>query len=208
MATSPRQWLVDALTGVMNMLLALVLLVLLAPLMLLVAGLVRFSGPGPILFRQQRIGRFGVPFTIYKFRTMRVGAEQELAELVQSQGGSIGAYVKLTSDPRITRIGAVLRATSLDELPQLFNVVKRDMNLVGPRPQIRAEVATYDHVHWRRLLVLPGITGLWQVSGRNDLSAHQALALDDLYVRQRSVVMDVALLARTAWAVVARRGAY
>ncbi|MEE3128496.1 MAG: sugar transferase [Actinomycetota bacterium] len=208
MGTTPTARAVEHVTGALNALVALVLLILFAPLLLLVAGLVRLSGPGPILFRQQRVGRFGVPFTIYKFRTMRVGAEHELEELVRSQGGSVGAYMKVDTDPRVTRIGAFLRATSLDELPQLLNVVKRDMNLVGPRPQIPDEVATYDHVHWRRLLVPPGITGLWQVSGRSDLSAQQALALDDLYVKQRTAFFDTVLLFRTVWAVVARRGAY
>ncbi len=197
----------EVFTSVLNALIAAVLIVLFAPLLVIVACAVRMSGPGPVLFRQQRIGRFGVPFTIYKFRTMRVGAEDELATLVAAEGGTMGAFVKLAHDPRITRVGRVLRATSLDELPQLFNVLKRDMNLVGPRPQIQAEVATYHHVHWRRLLVPPGITGLWQVSGRNDLSAERSLQLDDLYVKQRSLVLDAVLLVRTAWAVLARRGA-
>lgn len=208
MGTSPLARAGATLNGAVNVLLASALLVGVLPVLVVVALLVRLSGPGPVLFRQQRIGRFGVPFTIYKFRTMRVDAEQELAQLVAAQGGSMGAYVKLEHDPRITRIGAILRATSLDELPQLLNVIKRDMNLVGPRPQIAAEVATYDHVHWRRLLVHPGITGLWQVSGRSSLSAEKALHLDDHYVRQRSLVMDLVLLARTAGAVLGRRGAY
>jgi len=198
----------EGFTSVMNALVAAVLLLLFAPVLALVACAVRMSGPGPVLFRQQRIGRFGVPFTIYKFRTMRVGAEDELSALVEAEGAAMGAFVKLTHDPRITRVGRVLRATSLDELPQLFNVLKRDMNLVGPRPQIQAEVATYSHVHWRRLLVPPGITGLWQVSGRNNLSVEMSLHLDDLYVKQRSIVLDTILLFRTAWAVLARRGAY
>lgn len=206
MTTAQR--IAEGFTSVMNALVAATLIVLFAPLLAIVACAVRMSGPGPVLFRQQRIGRFGVPFTIYKFRTMRVGAEDELAGLVAAEGGTMGAFVKLGHDPRITRVGRVLRATSLDELPQLFNVLKRDMNLVGPRPQIQAEVATYDHVHWRRLLVPPGITGLWQVSGRNDLSVEMSLHLDDLYVKQRSVVLDTTLLFRTAWAVLARRGAY
>lgn len=199
---------VEHVTGALNALVALVLLVVFLPLLLIVAGLVRASGPGPILFRQQRVGRYGVPFTIYKFRTMRVGAEHELQDLVLSQGGELGAYMKLQGDPRVTRIGSLLRATSLDELPQLINVIRRDMNLVGPRPQTPDEVTTYHHIHWRRLLVPPGITGLWQVSGRSDLSAQQALALDDTYVKQRSAAFDTVLLFRTVWAVVARRGAY
>lgn len=206
MTTTQR--IAEGFTSIMNAIVAAALIVLLAPLLLIVAACVRLSSPGPVLFRQQRIGRFGVPFTIYKFRTMRMGAEHELAALVEAEGGTMGAFVKLTHDPRITRVGRFLRATSLDELPQLFNVLKRDMNLVGPRPQIQAEVATYDHVHWRRLLVPPGITGLWQVSGRNDLSVEMALHLDDLYVRQRSILLDTVLVFRTAWAVLARRGAY
>lgn len=208
MGTTRTARAVEHVTGALNALVALVLLILFAPLLLLVAGLVRLSGPGPILFRQQRVGRYGVPFTIYKFRTMKVGAEHELQELVLAQGGTVGAYMKIDGDPRVTRIGAFLRATSLDELPQLMNVVRRDMNLVGPRPQTPDEVTTYHHVHWRRLLVPPGITGLWQVSGRSDLSAQQALALDDLYVKQRTAFLDTVLLFRTVWAVVARRGAY
>ena len=144
-------------------------LLLLLPLLVLVAVVVRLDSSGPVLFKQVRVGRYGRRFHILKFRTMRVGADAELRQLLAEQNGEMGAYVKLDSDPRITRVGAFLRKTSLDELPQLFNVVRGDMALVGPRPQTPAEIATYDVADWRRLLVRPGITGLWQVSGRSDL---------------------------------------
>ncbi|MBF4162541.1 sugar transferase [Nocardioides acrostichi] len=198
----------SGLYGALNALAALSLVVLVSPLLAVVAIAVRLGDGGPVFFRQQRIGRYGVPFSVYKFRTMRVDAEAQLAALVAESGGSMGAFVKLKKDPRVTRVGQILRATSLDELPQLFNVVQRHMNLVGPRPQVQAEVDTYLDLHYRRLLVRPGITGLWQVSGRNDLSVEQSLHLDDHYVRRWTPMLDLVVLLRTVRVVLERRGAY
>ncbi|WP_372735226.1 sugar transferase [Nocardioides sp.] len=186
---------------------ALVAVILLLPVLLVVAAAIYLDNPGPVLFRQVRVGQYGRFFSILKFRTMRLGAEAELAALVMAEGGDMGAYVKLERDPRITRLGAILRRTSIDELPQLWNVVRGDMSLVGPRPQTPAETETYAVGHWRRLLVRPGITGLWQVSGRSDLSADEALALDVGYVRRWSPGLDVRLLFRTVAVVLTGRGA-
>lgn len=197
----------NVLETVANLVGAAVILLLLSPVFLAVALAVWLDDRGPVLFQQQRIGRYGRPFAIYKFRTMRAGAEHELAALVAESGARVGAFVKISGDPRITRVGRFLRATSLDELPQLLNVLRREMNLVGPRPQIQAEVDTYREVHWRRLLVLPGMTGLWQVSGRSALTPEESLELDSAYVRRRSARLDAALLLRTIPVVVTRRGA-
>ena len=197
----------NILEATANVVGASVILLLLWPVLLAVAVAVWLDDRGPILFQQQRIGRYGRPFGIYKFRTMRTGAELELADLVAQSGEEMGAFVKISRDPRITRVGRILRATSLDELPQLLNVLRREMNLVGPRPQIQAEVDTYHEVHWRRLLVPPGMTGLWQVSGRSSLTPEESLELDSAYVRQRSARLDASLLLRTVPVVVTRRGA-
>ncbi|UJP41003.1 sugar transferase [Cellulomonas palmilytica] len=188
---------------------ALALLVLLAPLMLTIAALVKLTSPGPVLYAQERIGKDGERFRMLKFRTMRVGAHDELAAVLAANGvDGVGAFYKLKDDPRVTRVGRVLRRLSLDELPQLVNVLRGDMSLVGPRPQIEAEVATYDRVAHRRLLVRPGMTGLWQVSGRSSLDPRTAMRLDVAYVENWTLAGDVLILARTARAVLAREGAY
>ncbi|MCA5893006.1 sugar transferase [Isoptericola sp. NEAU-Y5] len=183
---------------------ALGLAVLAVPL-LVVAGLVRLTSPGPALFRQERIGLNGEPFTLYKLRTMRVGAEQELAAALD---GDAGVFYKPKSDPRVTRLGRFLRRYSIDEFPQLVNVLRGDMSLVGPRPQVAFEVAQYDDALRRRLLVKPGLTGLWQVSGRNDLPLDQSVRLDLYYVENWTLMGDVVILLRTVRAVVGRDGAY
>ena len=182
-------------------------LVVLSPILLTVAVAIMLESRGAAVFRQVRVGQYGRSFEIFKFRTMRVGAEAELAALVAAEGGELGAYVKLDRDPRITRVGQFLRTTSIDELPQLWNVVRGDMSLVGPRPQTPAEVETYGVQEWRRLLVRPGITGLWQVSGRSDLEPTEALALDSRYVREWSPGLDVRLIAQTVRVVLSRSGA-
>lgn len=187
---------------------AAVALTLLMPLLVLIGLAVRLTSRGPALFIQERVGQYGQRFAIVKFRTMRVGADGELEALLHSRGEVMGAYVKLTRDPRVTALGRILRRTSLDELPQLWNVVRGEMSLVGPRPQTPAEVAQYEGTAWRRLLVKPGLTGLWQVSGRSDLSPAEGLALDDHYVKHCSPTMDYALILRTIGVVTARRGAY
>lgn len=181
-------------------------LLLLSPLLLVLATMVRLGSRGPAIFRQQRTGRDGEPFTMYKFRTMVVDAEERLAELrVYNEGA--GPLFKLRNDPRITRTGRLLRKTSLDELPQLFNVLKGDMSLVGPRPALESETSQYSQWVWRRLHVKPGITGLWQVSGRSALSWEESIRMDLQYVNNWNIRLDFAILARTVRAVLARDGA-
>lgn len=186
---------------------ALLLLVLLVPVMAAVAAAVRLDSRGPVFFRQERVGQHGRPFTLFKFRSMKDGAEQALAAL-QPRNESDGPLFKLRADPRVTGIGSFLRRYSLDELPQLVNVVRGEMALVGPRPALPREVDTYDTDARRRLAVKPGLTGLWQVSGRSDLSWHDGLRLDVHYVDNWSLRLELSILLRTAGAVLAGRGAY
>lgn len=183
------------------------LIIALSPLLVAVAMVVRLDSPGPILFLQERVGARGRPFKMYKFRSMVVDAEERLADLqVQSQGN--GVMFKLKADPRITRAGRALRRYSLDELPQLFNVLNGTMSLVGPRPPLPSEVELYQsHVH-RRLMVRPGLTGLWQVSGRSLLSWDDTVRLDLYYVENWSIAGDIAILMKTFRAVVTRDGAF
>ncbi|WP_405456517.1 exopolysaccharide biosynthesis polyprenyl glycosylphosphotransferase [Streptomyces sp. NBC_00101] len=182
-------------------------LLLLAPLLLAVALGVRLSSRGPVFHRQIRHGRHDRPFTMWKFRTMVVDAESRKAELTVFNEGA-GPLFKIRRDPRVTAIGRMLRRTSIDELPQLFNVLRGDMSLVGPRPPLPEEAADYDDRERRRLAVRPGLTGLWQVSGRSDLSWKESVSLDLWYVDNWSLATDMNLLARTVRAVTDGRGAY
>jgi len=182
-------------------------LVLLAPLLLLVALLVRLTSRGPALFVQQRGGLNGHAFPMFKFRTMREGAEAE-RESLMAENEMDGPVFKIARDPRVTPLGSVLRRTSLDELPQLLNVVAGHMSLVGPRPLPVVETRELTGSHRRRLSMRPGITGLWQVSGRNDLSFAEWMALDLQYVDDWSLGLDLAILLRTLPALVTSRGAY
>nr|WP_240033161.1 sugar transferase [Micromonospora globbae] len=188
---------------------ALLLLVVAAPVLLLLALLIRTApgAGGPAIFRQERVGRNGRLFVIYKFRTMHVDAEQRLAELFD-RNESDGELFKIRDDPRVTPMGRWLRRFSLDELPQLINVVKGDMSLVGPRPPLPREVANYPPDMRRRLVVKPGLTGLWQVSGRSDLSWEESIRLDLSYVENWSFTMDLVILVRTLSAVIRSSGAY
>lgn len=196
------------LKGGFDRLVALGALLVLAPVLLLIGTAVRATSPGPALFRQSRVGRGSELFTMYKFRTMRVDAEAALSALNAANESADGLLFKIRKDPRITRVGAILRKYSVDELPQLLNVVRGQMSLVGPRPPLPSEVAQYaDEVH-RRLLVKPGLTGLWQVSGRSDLPWEEAVRLDLDYVENWSLPLDLAILWRTGAAVLASRGAY
>ncbi len=187
---------------------ALAIVVVLAPVLLVVALAVRIDGPGPVLYRQTRVGRGGARFTMYKFRSMVPGADQRLHDVLEFDAGA-GVLFKAHDDPRITRVGGVIRRYSLDELPQLLNVVRGDMSLVGPRPPIESEVARYgeDGAH-RRLFVKPGLTGLWQVSGRSDLSGEESVRADLRYVENWTFTMDLSILRRTLGAVLRRDGAY
>jgi exopolysaccharide biosynthesis polyprenyl glycosylphosphotransferase len=184
------------------------LLVMLSPVLLFSAIQVWRYDKGPILFKQQRIGRGGATFDCWKFRTMVIDAEARMAEILREQGAEKGVFVKIKEDPRITAPGQWLRRFSLDELPQLVNVLRGDMSLVGPRPQVQDEVALYDDVMARRLHVRPGMTGLWQVSGRSDLSLEEAIRLDLYYVDNWSMIQDLTILARTFGAVFGSAGAY
>jgi exopolysaccharide biosynthesis polyprenyl glycosylphosphotransferase len=186
---------------------AVVLLVLFAPVLLVVAAAIRASSPGPILFRQVRVGRHGREFFIYKFRTMHVDAERRLAALHHLNEHD-GAMFKIRNDPRVTRVGRWLRRFSVDELPQLFNVLTGVMSLVGPRPPLPSEVAQYPSDALRRLEVRPGMTGLWQVSGRSDLPWEEAVRLDLRYVENWSLGLDLVILLRTLTAVCRGAGAY
>jgi exopolysaccharide biosynthesis polyprenyl glycosylphosphotransferase len=182
-------------------------LLVLGPMMLAIAIRIRLHDGGPVLFRQTRIGRDGVAFTCLKFRTMVVDAERHLAQLQEAQGFSGGLF-KMREDPRVTGPGNWLRRYSLDELPQMINIVRGDMSLVGPRPPLRSEVDEYDDMALRRLRVRPGLTGLWQVSGRADLSWEESVRLDLYYVDNWSMLRDLSILGRTVSAVLASRGAY
>jgi exopolysaccharide biosynthesis polyprenyl glycosylphosphotransferase len=182
------------------------LLLLVAPLLLAVAIGVKLDG-GPVLFRQTRVGRHGREFRMLKFRSMTADAERRVAELRTANEGA-GPLFKMRRDPRTTRVGAVLRRYSLDELPQLVNVLLGDMSLVGPRPPLPSEVAAYGRDARRRLLVKPGLTGLWQISGRSDLSWEQSVRLDLRYVENWNLALDAQILWKTVGAVVRSRGAY
>jgi lipopolysaccharide/colanic/teichoic acid biosynthesis glycosyltransferase len=199
----------------LDVVVAAVALILLSPVLLIIAIIIRLESPGPAVFRQRRIGRGVKPFTVNKFRTMRQGSSHEThRKFVQSLiAGEAPPSVeghprfKMASDPRITRVGRLLRKTSLDELPQLWNVLWGDMSLVGPRPPISYEVERYP-AHWfARFQVKPGLTGLWQVSGRCELTLDQMIELDLEYVRRRSLLLNVWILLRTVPAVLSLKGA-
>lgn len=183
------------------------LIVLTGPLMFIVGMLVRIDSPGPILFRQERVGIRGDLFEMLKFRSMVINAESQLAQLAQGNQGH-GVLFKLKNDPRITRVGRIIRKYSLDELPQLFNVLSGSMSLVGPRPPLPREVEAYEGDVRRRLLVKPGLTGLWQVSGRSNLSWQDSVRLDLYYVENWSLATDFIILLKTVRAVFSGSGAY
>jgi len=194
--------------GLFDRSVAAISLALLSPFLLGLAIAVRLDSPGPAFFKQTRVGRNGRVFRMVKLRTMHVDADTMLEALRDSNEHGDGPLFKMKDDPRITRVGSVLRRTSLDELPQLFNVLLGQMSLVGPRPPLPAEVAQYgDDVH-RRLLVKPGMTGLWQVSGRSDLDWDESVRLDLYYVENWSFLMDVSIISQTFRAVIKARGAY
>lgn len=196
-----------AVKVVLDRVVGALLLILFAPLLGALVLAVRRTSTGPGVFRQTRVGRDGSLFTMYKLRTMVTTAEEQKASLMDANEGN-GVLFKMTQDPRITPLGRVLRKFSLDELPQLVNVVKGDMSLVGPRPALPEEVAQYTSLERRRLATKPGVTGLWQVSGRSDLDWETAIALDNHYTENWRLADDVAILARTVTAVLGSKGAY
>ncbi|QAY67214.1 sugar transferase [Paenibacillus protaetiae] len=183
-------------------------IILLSPLFIIVALLIKLEDPkGSVFFYQTRVGKDGVRFRMYKFRSMVANAEEKLKELL-AQNEISGAMFKMKNDPRITRIGKIIRKTSIDELPQLFNVLRGDMSLVGPRPPVEREVAEYTEYDMQRLAVTPGCTGLWQVSGRNSLSFSQMVELDLQYIRERCLMKDMKILLKTVKAMVGSKDAY
>ena len=193
--------------GVVDRVAAALALVLLSPLLVALALAVRLDSPGPVLYRQERVGVNGGHFTMLKFRSMVVDADRQV-EALQTENISDGLLFKMRTDPRVTRVGRWMRRLSLDELPQLLNVLGGSMALVGPRPPLPREVAGYDSSVSRRLLVRPGLTGLWQVSGRSDLSWEESVRLDLRYVENWSLALDALIVAKTFRAVLSRSGAY
>jgi exopolysaccharide biosynthesis polyprenyl glycosylphosphotransferase len=181
--------------------------VTLSPLMLAIAIAIKLDSPGPVFYRQPRVGKDGRAFMMYKFRSMCPDAERRLAEL-RAHNEATGPLFKIRRDPRITRVGKILRRWSLDELPQLFNVLRGEMSLVGPRPPLPAELADYEDWQVGRLRATPGLTGLWQVSGRSEVPFHDMVRLDLHYIRNWSIGLDLEILARTIPAVLTNRGAY
>jgi exopolysaccharide production protein ExoY len=200
-----------AVTESMHFVIALIALVFLAPLMLVVAFAVFAHDGGPVVFAHRRIGRGGQSFPCFKFRSMAVDAEQRLADLLASDPDARSEWEadhKLRNDPRVTKLGAFLRKTSLDELPQLINVIRGDMDVVGPRPIVDDEIAKYGSRFKHYCSVNPGITGLWQVSGRNDTSYRSRVAMDCVYARSKSIGLDLKVMVATVPAVLLRKGSY
>jgi exopolysaccharide production protein ExoY len=194
-----------------NQLAAAVLLLLLAPLLLAVALFIWRCDGAPVLFGHYRVRQNGRLFRCLKFRTMYLESQQMLAQLLEHDADARAQWQrdqKLVDDPRITPVGRFLRRTSLDELPQLINVLRGEMSLVGPRPITVAELTRYGRVRWHYLSIAPGMTGLWQVSGRNNTSYEERVALDERYVEQRSLWLDLSILLRTLKVVIARDGAH
>jgi lipopolysaccharide/colanic/teichoic acid biosynthesis glycosyltransferase len=192
----------SAIRRTIDIVVAVLALAVLAVPMLLISVLIRVSSPGPALLRQRRVGHGEIPFTCYKFRTMRLGgsdaAHRELiARELRGEPASVGGSYKLYLDPRVTRAGSWLRRTSIDELPQLINILRGDMTFVGPRPCLSWEAEMFPAEYTERFTVRPGMTGLWQVSGRSTLGTREMLELDVLYVHQRSLWRDLCILLRT-----------
>lgn len=205
-ALSPEQALVKRCLDVVGATLGLICL---APVFLVLAVLVALDSPGPVLFAQTRVGLRGRTFRMLKFRTMYPGADEEKDAMADLNHADDSRLFKIPCDPRVTAFGRVLRRWSLDELPQLYNVLMGEMSLVGPRPFFESDLADYEAHHFRRLSVPAGLTGLWQISGRSDIvDFEEVVRLDRHYIENWSLGMDLRILARTLPAVVSRRGAY
>ncbi|MBO5307181.1 MAG: sugar transferase [Lentisphaeria bacterium] len=192
----------------MDIVLAVMALILGSPIFLFAALLVKGTSPGPIIFSQIRVGRYGRHFRFYKFRSMYIDAEARKAELLKQNESADGVIFKMKYDPRITPVGRFIRKFSIDELPQLFNVILGDMSLVGPRPPLPSEVRTYSLEERKRLNVTPGITCLWQVSGRSELPFSRQIALDKEYIASRSAWKDFLILLKTVPAILTGKGAW
>jgi lipopolysaccharide/colanic/teichoic acid biosynthesis glycosyltransferase len=194
--------------GLLDRIAALLLLVLLAIPIVIIAAAVKLSSPGPAFLRQVRVGRFGRPFTAYKFRSMRPDAELMRDELEDQNRHDVPTIFEMRLDPRVTAVGRFLRRTSLDELPQLFNVLRGEMSLVGPRPPLPREVVHYQPHDLQRLAATPGMTGLWQVRGRSEIEFEEMVDIDLEYIDNWSLWLDLTILVRTPIAVVGGRGAW
>lgn len=191
----------------LDVVVAVIIMILLIPVIPLIAIMIKLDSPGPVFFKQDRVGKGGRVFKFYKFRSMYREAEQQKHQ-VESLNEQEGPIFKVKSDPRVTTVGRFLRRSSLDEIPQIFNVLKGDMSIVGPRPHMPDEVAQYQPWHRQRLDVMPGITCLWQISGRSHVSFNEWMRLDMEYVSNRSLKTDFMIFLKTIPAVIARRGAY
>ncbi|EOB2765382.1 sugar transferase [Enterococcus hirae] len=191
----------------LDILLSIIGLILTSPILLWVAVKIYLEEPGaPILFSQERVGKNKRTFKMYKFRSMCTDAEEKLENLLDKNEVE-GAMFKIKDDPRITKIGKFIRKTSLDELPQLWNVLKGEMSLVGPRPPLPREVRQYSHHDEQRLLIKPGCTGIWQVNGRSDVNFKEMVAMDLQYVQQRSIIIDFKIILKTIWKMLYTKGA-
>ena len=188
--------------------LSLAALIVLSPLFVVLGLLIKLTSPGPVFFVQVRVGQYGRSFCFYKFRSMYIDAEKRKQELLDQNQSSDGVICKMKNDPRITPIGRILRKTSMDELPQFLNVLSGDMSLVGPRPPVPSEVKQYSLEARKRLNVKPGLTCLWQVSGRSDIPFNEQVSLDKEYISSRSLKSDLLILLRTIPAILSGRGAY
>ena len=197
-----------AFKRVMDIVLSLIALLLGSPVFIITALLVKCTSPGPIIFSQVRVGKFGRHFKFYKFRSMYIDAEARKAELLKHNESKDGVIFKMKHDPRITPVGRFIRKFSIDELPQLFNVFLGDMSLVGPRPPLPQEVRTYSLEERKRLNITPGITCLWQVSGRSELPFSKQIALDKEYIASRSAFKDFLILLKTIPAILTGKGAW
>ncbi len=197
----------DIFKRFMDIAVATLILLLVLPVIPVIVILIKLDSPGPVLFRQKRVGKDGREFDFFKFRSMHLGAENVIASL-RPLSGVDGPVFKIKEDPRITGTGRFLRRSSLDELPQLLNVLKGDMSIVGPRPNLPSEVSQYLPWQKRRLDVTPGITCYWQIAGRSHIGFQEWMRLDLEYIRSRSLVTDIKIMLKTIPAVIARKGAY
>lgn len=193
---------------ILDIAISFIALILLSPLLILTAALIKLESKGGVIFKQNRIGLDGIPFTMWKFRSMSDDAQAKRKSLNQKNEMSNAVTFKMKHDPRITKVGSLIRKTSIDELPQLINVLKGDMSLVGPRPPLPSEVSQYSRDDRRRLAVTPGITCLWQISGRSEIPFEQQVKLDIQYIERQNIIFDLWVLLKTIPAVLKARGAY
>jgi undecaprenyl-phosphate galactose phosphotransferase len=216
LGSQKNSWLFNKIKHALDALLTLPGVVVLLPLFLSIAAAVKLDSKGPVFYRARAIGKNMQPFDMYKFRSMQVNADPSIhkeyvCKLIKGEIGTCGNAdepLKITEDPRVTRVGKILRKTSLDELPQLFNVLRGEMSLVGPRPNLPYEYEVYQDWYKKRTVVRPGITGLWQVAGRSEVSFEDMILLDLYYIYNRSVMMDFSILWETLFAVMAKKGAH